>query len=537
MNDAPLLSVCMIVKNEAANMAEALSDYRLFADEIIVVDTGSTDATREIALRYTPHVLDFPWIGDFSAARNHSIDHAAGRYILWLDADDRISPEMGRRINDLKARFDGVTAFYFLLENRHSERNASYCYQLRCFPRHPRLRFRGRIHEQIIGPAAELGLPLVRTDITVVHVGYMDHGVCMEKMHRNLALLLGEYEEHPEEPGPCLFLAYTHEALKHDDEAAGFMEKGVRLMEKLHFDHHTLMEGYLFLARNYERNGKKREALAMLVRAHALAEDCTQHFYQIGLLYQKLGRYAQAAACLEEALGRPFTPNLFPSTELPPEEDIRLEAGFSRLCMGDRDGASARVRRAVELGMKESAAWERLGAWALASGRTEDALRTLERAEAAGTMSADGFSNFGLAFRKAGHATQAAARFRRALAIDPRHSDAAVNLGHLCLMAGRPAEAKEAFRRLPATGELPTDVLLALAVIAVQERNFADLGDLRRRLSEHSSLASFGLPGESVDFAGYFRGLAGALDQTGRPAMARWAGELAGSLEKSRGKR
>ncbi|MGO9688627.1 MAG: glycosyltransferase family 2 protein, partial [Syntrophobacteraceae bacterium] len=93
MPQSPGLSVCMIVKNESANLAEALACFSPFADEIIVVDTGSSDNTKEIAARFNTRIYDFEWAEDFSAARNFAMSKAGKSYHLWVDADDRITPE------------------------------------------------------------------------------------------------------------------------------------------------------------------------------------------------------------------------------------------------------------------------------------------------------------------------------------------------------------------------------------------------------------------------------------------------------------
>ena len=82
------ISLCMIVKNEEDVLARCLDSVRDIADEIVIVDTGSTDRTREIARRYTQKVYDFTWVDDFSAARNFSFSKAEMDYCLWLDADD-----------------------------------------------------------------------------------------------------------------------------------------------------------------------------------------------------------------------------------------------------------------------------------------------------------------------------------------------------------------------------------------------------------------------------------------------------------------
>ena len=86
------VSLCMIVKNEEDVLARCLESAKPVADEIIIVDTGSTDRTREIAREFTDNVCEFPWIDDFAAARNFSFSKATMEYCMWLDADDILLP-------------------------------------------------------------------------------------------------------------------------------------------------------------------------------------------------------------------------------------------------------------------------------------------------------------------------------------------------------------------------------------------------------------------------------------------------------------
>ena len=108
------LSLCMIVKNEADVLARCLSCVRDIADEIIIVDTGSTDNTKEIAAGFTPHVYDFTWCDDFAAARNFSFSKATMEYTMWLDADDVIEPEDAAKLLALKSTLSPETDMVFL---------------------------------------------------------------------------------------------------------------------------------------------------------------------------------------------------------------------------------------------------------------------------------------------------------------------------------------------------------------------------------------------------------------------------------------
>ena len=87
------ISLCMIVRDEEKVIARCLDSVKDIVDEIIVVDTGSIDNTKEIVAKYTKKIYDFEWVNDFSKARNFSFSKATKDYIMWLDADDVIMPE------------------------------------------------------------------------------------------------------------------------------------------------------------------------------------------------------------------------------------------------------------------------------------------------------------------------------------------------------------------------------------------------------------------------------------------------------------
>ena len=100
------ISLCMIVKNEESVIGRCLESVKDIVDEIIIVDTGSTDNTKEIIKTFTDKIYDFEWIDNFSAARNYSYSKASMEYILWLDADDVILEEDRIKFKELKMSLD-----------------------------------------------------------------------------------------------------------------------------------------------------------------------------------------------------------------------------------------------------------------------------------------------------------------------------------------------------------------------------------------------------------------------------------------------
>ena len=96
------ISLCMIVKDEEKVLERALINARIYADEIIIVDTGSTDSTKQIASKYTDKIYDFDWCDDFSKARNFAFQQATCDYLMWLDADDIVPDKTANYICTLK---------------------------------------------------------------------------------------------------------------------------------------------------------------------------------------------------------------------------------------------------------------------------------------------------------------------------------------------------------------------------------------------------------------------------------------------------
>ena len=151
------ISLCMIVKDEEAVLARCLDSVREITDEIVVVDTGSADRTRQIAAEYG-RVFDFAWCDDFSAARNFSFEQAEKEYILWLDADDVIAPEDRERFLALKERMDGtedvVMLPYHTAFDEQGRPTFTY-YRERLLRRGAGFRWQGAVHE-CIAPAGKI---------------------------------------------------------------------------------------------------------------------------------------------------------------------------------------------------------------------------------------------------------------------------------------------------------------------------------------------------------------------------------------------
>lgn len=169
------ISVCMIVKNEEKNLAGCLDCLKAIADEIVIVDTGSTDKTKEIAERYTDKIYDFAWIDDFSAARNFAFSKATMDYIYSADADERLDEENQAKFLQLKQILLPEIEIVQMYYCNQLENNTIYSFDKEYRPKlYKRLRefvWREKIHE-----AVALEPVVYDSDIEIIHKPHGNHG-------------------------------------------------------------------------------------------------------------------------------------------------------------------------------------------------------------------------------------------------------------------------------------------------------------------------------------------------------------------------
>ncbi len=416
MAQSPGLSVCMIVKNESANIADALAGFVPFADEIIVVDTGSSDNTKEIAAEFTSNIYDFEWTDDFAAARNFAMSKAGQSYQLWVDADDRITAENQVHIQSLKSHFDGKKAFYFILENQRTDEPLTSCRQLRCIPIIGDVRFEGRIHEQIFPGAVRAGLDLVATDIVITHLGYMTEQARMAKALRNLAIMERERADGRDDGGLHFVLAMTYAPLGRRQEAIRSMEEALERFENENYNHNLIPEGYLFLARVSFEMEKHDRCLRYLAMARSLVDGNPLHNFHMGIIYQRMGRHREALEVFREVSGKKYVPNLFPSQPLPNSSELLLHMAYSLYCMNDRRKALELINSSAPQGPALGRRWEWLGTKAFVFKNIAFAHIAFEAALSFGELEPVSWGRLGAIYKLRGFSKKAQECFLRAAA-------------------------------------------------------------------------------------------------------------------------
>lgn len=228
------ISACYIVKNEAKTLPISLAGLAQYVDEIIVIDTGSTDETVRIAEKYGATVFHFQWQDDFSAARNYALDKAGGDWIVFLDADEYFTADTVVNLRTVLKKYDetnrrgGLLIPLYNIDVDKDNEVLGNTLTLRIFFRNPAYHYEGIIHEELWEkgePVRELYV-VSAADLKLMHTGYSSH-LSIAKAKRNLKLLLQELSStsHPERL--YMYLADAYWGLDEKEKARHYAQLDV----------------------------------------------------------------------------------------------------------------------------------------------------------------------------------------------------------------------------------------------------------------------------------------------------------------------
>lgn len=287
------ISLCMIVKNEEDVIGRCLKSVEDLVDEIIIVDTGSSDRTREIAASYTNHIFDFAWIDDFAAARNYAFSQATCEYCMWMDADDILTEQARQSFAVLKEELTPSTNAVMMKYNTgfddYGNVTFSY-YRERIIKNHMGMQWKGAVHEVIE---------------TIGNVEYSECAVTHQKLHpsdpdRNLRIFEKQIENGtPLDPRQQFY--YGRELFYHkrfEDAICvfeDFLSKDAGWLEnKIDACSHC---SYCYYALN-----KEREALQALLRSFLYDLPRAEVCCDIGCHFLDRAQYPLAAYWYKQAL-------------------------------------------------------------------------------------------------------------------------------------------------------------------------------------------------------------------------------------------
>lgn len=304
------ISQCMIVKNEEQNIERALSWGKDIMWEQIVVDTGSTDRTVELARKLGAKVLFFQWIDDFAAAKNFAVSQAKGDWIAFLDADEYLSPEGVKKakvlLDDLlKSDFDGIAANWQNLDQEGNVFAAGT--QTRFFRNAPNIRYCRRIHEYLTDlSGGQLKIGDATQEIAIYHTGYQGKGFEeKKKSKRNYKLILEELKENPDD---AEMMGYMGDEYYNDgdmEEAEKWLCKAISHMSDQleNYDQRSAFTFTRLMAILAKREGICQEDIESVYRqAVKLLPQEPDFDYIFGRYFAETGQAACSVEYLEKAL-------------------------------------------------------------------------------------------------------------------------------------------------------------------------------------------------------------------------------------------
>ena len=348
----PTLSVCMIVKNEEKFLESCLRSVQGLADEIIIVDTGSTDRTKEIALQFTSTVYDFTWCDDFAVARNESLKYATGDWILVLDADEELAPADHQFIGEALQEWS-IAGYHIMTRNYSNDTSISGwkpvqdaysrgfqgffpSLKVRLFQRQPGVMFQGAIHELVEEKALLQYGKIVSLPMVVHHYG------AQNLKSGRMGLTQHKIEAEPENAQAYFELGVQQKNLGQYGEAE------VSFLRSLELEVSAVR--LLNLAIVQQKQGKVSEAVQAYQRALESNKAMAEAYFGLGFCFYQQKELEKAAGFFEQAIS--YNPQYV---------DAYVNLGAVREQQGHSRTAAEYVRKALQLAPRHSRAYYNMG--------------------------------------------------------------------------------------------------------------------------------------------------------------------------------
>ena len=337
----PQLSLCMIVKNEEAILAECLESVKDVVDEMIVLDTGSTDRTVAIAEEYGAKIPHFSWCDDFSAARNEALRHVTGDWVLVLDADEQLNPAIANRLKTEITKDNNLVIN--LIRQEIGAKQSPYSLTSRLFRHHPKIQFSRPYHALIDDSVIDL----IRQEpdwqitqlpsIAIFHYGYTPQAIqTLDKTNRAKAAMEKFLVQHPNDPYTCSKLGALYLQLEQPKKGLKLLRRGLKSnlanANVLYELHYHLANAYIKQKeidksiKHFEKAisqtilpqlklgafnnygaflhslGDSRKAIKLFEMALEIDGKFTQGYYNLGMIYKNLNQIEQAINAYKKAI-------------------------------------------------------------------------------------------------------------------------------------------------------------------------------------------------------------------------------------------
>ena len=297
------ISACVITKNEEVNIVKWLECMKKLANEIIVVDTGSTDKTVKIAESYGAKVFFFEWINDFSAAKNFAKAQAKGDWIVFLDADEYFSDDSIEQVKKYliedNKKYDAIICEIVNINSDDCNRIISSFYNLRIFRNIPKLSYHNKVHEMLRSDSGTLLLLQLPKDVKIYHTGYSS-SIIKEKLTRNLKLIEEDQRQNGIKDWHYGFLCDCYYGLDDFEKTIEYAKLAINSDMKLIGQENNL---YRRLIDSLDKLGKnEKEILEIVEIAIEKFPELPEFILDKAILFLRQKKYVLAESLLLETL-------------------------------------------------------------------------------------------------------------------------------------------------------------------------------------------------------------------------------------------
>ena len=415
----PTISLGMIVKDEQDTLENCLNSVKDIVDEMVIVDTGSTDKTIEIAKKFNAVIIPTKWEDDFSSARNLSLQNATKEWILVLDADETISKEDLPRLKKL-TESKGFEGFMLIqrsyIDNTNSPKWVSskndnyneskpyagwiYSGITRLFRNRKEIRFEYPVHETVKESIKRINGRIGITNIPIHHYGKVRDPAFIDKKS-------------------SMYLEIGKKKLKENQNPKFYYELGIQA----------------------QVIGRFEDATNLFKKAIELNPQLTGAYINLGSLYCRLNKYDDALDILKKA--EKITPH---NSELHNNIGVALEK------LNQNEKAFEEYKKAIAINPDNIEALLNASKLLFTAGKLENVKKLLERVLLINPKEIHAHNILGVIYSLQGDLNDAVECFKKVLNIEPNNKDAMMNLGYTYITLGRNEEAKEIFKKLISMG-------------------------------------------------------------------------------------
>nr|WP_330359471.1 tetratricopeptide repeat protein [Moorena bouillonii] len=370
----PMLSLCMIVKDEEELLPQCLSSVKDVVDEMVVLDTGSTDRTIEVAKNYGAKVEQFEWCNDFAAARNQALKYVEGEWVLVLDADEVLKPEV---VPEIKQAIQNSSYLVInLVRQEVGATQSPYSLVSRLFRYHPDIRFSRPYHAMVDDTVAQVlqrepqWQVVSLSQVAILHYGYSYDAIASRnKLTRALTAMEGYLASHPFDAYVCSKLGALYIQNNQVDQGVELLKRGLTGTE---LEPAVLFELHYHLGNAYTRQGELNSG----------AIHYQQAIQQPILPQLKLGAYNNLGSLLLQARELNHAKTAY---EMAVKIDPSFALGHNNLGMtwkalGQMENAIASYQQAIQLNPEYGEAYQNLGVVWLKLGKVDQSLSAFKKA-------------------------------------------------------------------------------------------------------------------------------------------------------------